>query len=172
MCPHTPTPQLPAFVMALPTGRVVCAHAGMCTCQHSTAFIRSRALLSHTHRVLYLFGGSTQRFGATNQVFNDLWALDLNDALAGALATPTRATASTWAQLVPNGTAVSKRGKCRALSCSAALGVHLVHRHRCPLGASSVALLLVAYRSHRLLTLASFPPMFAPPQGMPRARAG
>jgi len=52
--------------------------------------------------ILYLFGGATQPYGANSLAYNDLWGMDINDALGAALS---GRAAVGWVQLIANGTA-------------------------------------------------------------------
>jgi hypothetical protein len=60
--------------------------------------------------ILYLFGGSSVPFNiSVGQVFNDLWALDLNDVIATSFV-PGR-PAGGWVQAIANGTAGMPRAR-------------------------------------------------------------
>lgn len=81
--------------------------------------------------ILYLFGGSTVPFNiSVGQVYNDLWALDLNDVIATSFV-PGR-PAGGWVQAIANGTAGMPRaraghvmvayGACASLAAGGAAG--------------------------------------------------
>jgi len=60
--------------------------------------------------IAYLFGGSTVPFNiSVGQVFNDLWALDLNDVIATSFV-PGQ-PAGGWVQAIANGTAGMPRAR-------------------------------------------------------------